>query len=59
MNTREQAILEILREGKRQGENAVVLNATLRNLPDPNLFALYIDVFGHAIGEQAEPEVRS
>jgi hypothetical protein len=48
---REKAILDLLHEGKRTGENAVFLNAQLRGLSDSNLFALYINIFGHAVGE--------
>lgn len=56
INLKEKAILELLREGKKQGENPIRLNHQLRYLSDNNLFALYIDVFGHAVGEE---EVRS
>lgn len=52
-NLREEAILAILREGKKQGENAITLNAVLRGLGDNQIFALHIEVFGYAIGEKA------
>lgn len=51
-NLREQAIIGLLREGKKHGENAVILNAQLRATPDNNLFALFIEIFGHAVGEK-------
>ncbi len=52
-NLREKAILAILREGKKLGENVLALNATLRGLGDMQIFALHIDVFGYAVGEEA------
>ena len=51
LNLREKAIVDLLEAGKKQGETAVILNAILRNLPDNNLFALYVDIFDHAVGE--------
>ncbi len=52
-NLKEKAILALLREGKKHGENAVVLNAVLRSTPDNTIFALHIEIFGYAVGEEA------
>lgn len=56
MNIREKAIAEltdkILNSEPRHSENFV--KEALKRMSDPNLFDLYVQIFGHVIGETRE-----
>jgi hypothetical protein len=52
MNTRQKALLEILKEAEDHGARQEILRDALERLSDFNLFALYLEVFGHAVGER-------
>jgi len=52
VTTRDRAIYDILTEAKKHGGGEIVLGKCLMRLSDPNLFALYLETFGHAVGER-------
>jgi len=55
MNSREQAVVELIAKFKLM--DFVVqddfLREVFRRMPDMNLLALYVEVFGHPVGERA------
>ena len=51
-NLKEKAIQDLLEEGTKHGQTAVMLDAALHQVSDMNLFAFYVEVFGHPVGQE-------
>lgn len=57
MNLREKAINDLIEEAKRNINNHEMLYQALRRTGDMDLFALYVEVFGHPVSATKYPDV--
>lgn len=54
MNYRTKAINDLVQEFKKEHDYKPSIEQALKAMPDMNLFALYLTIFGKTVGEEKE-----